>query len=77
MNPNPMQNNRRNNHKIKRYTGSKSKNTIKKSEYVTKYIFPEQGVTFHLPYKNYVLAISIMGKMNTKRTRTEIIPVKI
>ena len=40
---------------------------IKKSEYATKYIFSERGVTFHPPYKNCVLAISIRDKMNTKR----------
>ena len=39
---------------------------IKKSEYVSKYVFREQGVTFHPPYKNCVLAISIRSKMNTK-----------
>ena len=50
---------------------------IKKSEYTTKYVFRERGVTFHPPYKNYALAISIRGKMNTKRTGTGIIPIKI
>ena len=50
---------------------------IKKSEYVTKYVFRERGVTYHPPYKNCVLAISIRGKLNTKRTRVEIIPIKI
>ena len=64
-------------HKIKINTESKSKNMIKKSEYATKYVFREQGVTFHPPYRNCVLAISIRGKMNTKRTETEIIPIKI
>ena len=50
---------------------------IEKSEYTTKYVFREWGVTFHPPYKNCVLAISIRGKMNTKRTWTIIIPIKI
>ena len=50
---------------------------IKKSEYATKYVFRGRGVTFHPPYKNCVLAISIRGKMNTKRTWTRIIPIKI
>ena len=50
---------------------------IKKSEHVSKYVFRERGVTFHPPYKNCVLAISIRGKMNTKRTGTKIIPIKI
>ena len=39
MNPDPMQNNRIINHKIKTNTKSKSKNMIKKSEYVSKYVF--------------------------------------
>jgi len=39
---------------------------IKKSEYVSKYVFWERGVTFYPPHKNCVLAISIRGKMNTK-----------
>jgi len=46
---------------------------IKRSEYTTKYVFQERGVTFHPPYKNCVIAISIRGKMNTKRTGTKII----
>ena len=50
---------------------------IEKSEYVSKYIFQERGVTFHPPYKNFVLEISIRGKMNTERIRTRIIPIKI
>ena len=37
--------------------GSKLKNTIKKSEYVSKYVFRERGVIFHPPYKNFVLEI--------------------
>ena len=41
---------------------------IKKSEYASQYVFQEWVVTFHPPYKNYILAISIKGKMNTKRT---------
>ena len=50
---------------------------IEKSEYATKYVFRERGVTFHPPYKNFVLAISIRGKMNTKRIGTGIISIKI
>ena len=50
---------------------------IEKSEYTTKYVFREWGVTFHPPYKNCVLAISIRGKLNIKRTWTGIIPIKI
>jgi len=50
---------------------------IKKSKYATKYVFWEQSVTFRPPYKNCVLAISIRGKMNTKRTWTGITPIKI
>ena len=38
-----MQNNRINNQKSKKYE-SKSKNTIKKFEYVSKYVFRERGV---------------------------------
>ena len=50
---------------------------IEKSEYATKYVFWERGVTIHSPYKNCVLAISIRGKLNTKETRTGIILIKI
>ena len=50
---------------------------IEKLEYSTKYVFWERGVTFHPPYKNCVLAISIRGKMNTKGSRTRIVPIKI
>ena len=49
----------------------------KKSEYAPKYVFRKRGVTFHPPYKNCVLAISIRGKINTKRIRTGIVPIKI
>jgi len=44
-NPDPMKNNHINNHKIKTNTKSKSKNTIKKLEYVSKYVFRECDVT--------------------------------
>ena len=39
---------------------------IKKSEYVSKYIYWERDITFHPPYKNFVLEISIRG--NEHRT---------
>ena len=29
-----------------------------KTEYATKYVFWEQGITIHPPYKNFVLEIS-------------------
>jgi len=45
MNLDPMQNDRINIHKTKTNTESKLKNTIKKSEHVSKYIFWEWGVT--------------------------------
>ena len=50
---------------------------IKKSEYATKYVF-WSGVlhSIHVT-KNYVLAILLRGKMNTKGTGTGIIPIKI
>ena len=44
-NPDPMQNDHINNHKIKTNTRSKSKNTIGKFEYATKYVFRVWGVT--------------------------------
>jgi len=44
-NPDSMQNNRTNKHKAKINTKSKLKNTIKKSEHVSKYVFRERGVT--------------------------------
>ena len=44
-NPDPRQKDQINNHKTEINTGSKSKNTIKKSEYVSKYVFWERGVT--------------------------------
>ena len=44
-NPDPMQNNHINNHKTKIITESKSKNTIKKSKYVSKYVFRGWGIT--------------------------------
>ena len=44
-NPDPMQNDRINIHKTKTITGSKLRNTIEKSEYATKYVFQERGVT--------------------------------
>ena len=50
---------------------------LEKSEYVSTYVFQKRGVTFHPPYKNCVLAILIRDKMNTKRTWTKIIPIKI
>ena len=56
--------------------GSKSKNMILKSEYATKYVFRERGVTFHPTYKNCVFAISIRGKMKAKGTWMGI-PIKI
>jgi len=39
---------------------------LEKSEYVSKYIFQERGVTFHPPYKNFVLEISIRGRWTQK-----------
>ena len=42
---------------------------IEKFEYVTKYVFRERGVTFHPPYKNCVLAISIRGKNEHEEDR--------
>ena len=65
-NQDPKQNNNIDNHKIKTNTESKSKNTIEKSEYVSKYVFWERGVTFYPLYKNCVLAISIKGKWTQK-----------
>ena len=50
---------------------------LEKSEYVSTYVFRERGVTYYPPYKNFVLEISIRGKMNTKGTWTGIIPIKI
>ena len=50
---------------------------IKIFEYTIKYVFRERNVTFHPPYKNCVLAISIRGKMNTKGTGMRVIPIKI
>ena len=44
-NPDPIQNNCTNNHKTKINIKTKSKNTIKKSKYVAKCVFWEQGVT--------------------------------
>ena len=58
----PIQNNCTNNHKTKTNTKTKSKNMIEKSEYVSKYVFQERGVTFYPPYKNFVLKISIREK---------------
>jgi len=40
---------------------------IEKSEYVSKYVFREWGVTFHPPYKNFVLEILIRGRWTKKR----------
>ena len=60
-NPDPKQNIHINNSYYKTNTGSESKNTIEKSEYVTKYVFRDWGVTFHPPYKNCVHAILIRG----------------
>jgi len=77
MNPDLMQNDHINIHKIKTNMENKSKNKNKKLEYASQYVFREQGVTFHPPYRNYVLAILIWGKMNTKRTETGNIPIKI
>ena len=58
-------------------TENKSKKYDRKSEYATKYVFRERGITIHPPYKNCVLAISLRGKLNTKGTRVESILIKI
>ena len=50
---------------------------IEKSEYVTKYVFWERGVTIHPPYKKLRPRNFDKGKMNTRGTRTRIIPIKI
>jgi len=39
----------------------------RKSEYATKYVFQERGITIYPPYKNCVLAISLRGKFEHKR----------
>ena len=44
-NPDPIQNNHTNNHKIKINTKLNQINMIEKSEYVSKYVFQERGVT--------------------------------
>jgi len=35
---------------------------LKKLENVSEYVFQEWGVTFHPPYKNFVLEISVRGR---------------
>ena len=42
--PDPIQNNHTNNHKKNKYK-NKLKNMIERSEYVSKYVFQERGVT--------------------------------
>ena len=59
MNPDPIQNNNTNNLKIKTNTKLNQRYMIEKSEYISKYVFREQGVTFHPLYKNFVFKISI------------------
>ena len=50
---------------------------IVKSEYATRYVVQQRGVTFHPPYKDCVITILIRGKMNIKRTWMGIIPTMI
>ena len=50
---------------------------IEKSEYATKYVFRERGITIHPPYKKLRPRNFVRGKMNTKGTRVESILIKI
>ena len=46
-------------------------NTSEKSRCPSRYVFWDQSVTIYLPYKNFVLEISIREEANTKRTRVD------
>ena len=72
-----MQNDCINIHKTKTNIGSKLKKYDWESEYLTKYVFWEQGVTFHPPYKKLRPRNFDKGKMNTRGAETGTIPIKI